>query len=257
MVALLSCWKWLSDSGTASGRDRGDRRQRDRRAVGGLDVIVQQLVGVEARALLDLRDHLVRPAVEAEIVDVAAAQHRRQRRADIAHLEAELRGLVAVDHDRRLRLVDLEVGVHEDEHAARIGFLQEVLRHLVQRTEGAGRVDDELDRQTDGAGQRRRLEGHDLRARRPSGRPRCWIIGWIWFDVSLRWSHGFSTMPAIDWPGTSSWKTWSVSGWLEKMSKTCLEYSRRWSIVELGAEVASVMMTPWSSCGASSLLVVV
>ncbi len=145
----------------------------------------------------------------------------------------------------------------EDEHAARVGFLQEVLRHLVQRTESAGRVDDELDRQADGAGQRRRLERHDLRARD--------LLRDLVLDASagagstssFRWSHGFSTMPAIDWPGTSSWKTWSVSGWLLKMSKTCLEYIRRWSIVELGAEVASVMMMPWSSCGASSLLVVV
>ena len=30
--------------------------------------------------------------------------------------------------------------------------------------------------------------------------------------VRVRWSHGFSTMPAMVWPGTSSWKTWSVSG---------------------------------------------
>ena len=50
-----------------------------------------------------------------------------------------------------------------------------------------------------------------------------WTMGWSTFAVALRWSHGFSTMPAIDWPGTSSWKTWSVSEWLLKMSKTCRE----------------------------------
>ena len=52
MVALLSCWKWLSDSGIVLVVICRDRRQRDRRAVGGRDVIVQQLVGVQARPLL-------------------------------------------------------------------------------------------------------------------------------------------------------------------------------------------------------------
>ncbi len=57
------------------GDDRRHRRQRHRRAVGGANIVVEQLVSVEARALLDLRDHLVGAAVEREVVDVAAAQH--------------------------------------------------------------------------------------------------------------------------------------------------------------------------------------
>ena len=118
MVALLSCWKWLSDSGTVlvvivAMVDSGTGVPSDVR-----DVVVEQLIGVEPVALLHLRDHLVGAAVEAEVIDVAAAQHPGQRAADVAHLQAELRGLVAVDLDGRLRLVDLQIGVEEDEHAA-------------------------------------------------------------------------------------------------------------------------------------------
>jgi hypothetical protein len=63
-----------------------------------------------------------------------------------------------------LRLVDLQVVVEEDEHAALERFLQELLRHVVQALEGIRRADDELDRQADAARQRRRLEGDDPRA---------------------------------------------------------------------------------------------
>ena len=160
-VELLEVVQRLRDR---LGDDLGHRRQRHRRAVGGADVIVEDLVDVLPRTLLDLRDHLVGAAVEREVVDVAAAQHRAQRGADVAHLEAELRGLVAIDHDRGLRRVDLEIGVEEDEAAGGERLLQELLRHVVQRLERAGRVDHELDRQAGRAGQRRRLEGHDLRA---------------------------------------------------------------------------------------------
>ena len=98
-----------------------------------------------------------------------------------------------------------------------VRFLEERLRHLVELIEGLRRVDDELHRQAVAAGQRRRLEGDDLRAG-DAGLTSCCMIGWSWLEVLARSSHGFSTMPAIDWPGTSSWKTWSVSGWLAKMS---------------------------------------
>ena len=90
------------------------------RAVGGADVVVEQLVRVEAETLLHLRNDLVGAAAHAEIIDVAAAQHGGERAADVAHLQAELRRLVAVDHDVGLRLVDLQVAVEEDELAARL-----------------------------------------------------------------------------------------------------------------------------------------
>ena len=46
--------------------------------------------------------------------------------------------LVAVDLDRRLRLVDLEIRVDEEEHAARARLLQHRLRDFVQPVERLG-----------------------------------------------------------------------------------------------------------------------
>jgi len=66
-----------------------------------------------------------------------------------------------------------------------------------------------------GAGQRRRLEGHDLRAGDPAElllHDRLELV-----EVSVRLSHGFSTKPRDRLAGTSSWKTWSVSLWLAPM----------------------------------------
>lgn len=45
-------------------------------------------------------------AVQAEILGVIAAEHDRQRTADIAHVQPEIAGLAAVEHDRSLRLVE-------------------------------------------------------------------------------------------------------------------------------------------------------
>ena len=86
-----------------------------------------------------------------------------------------------------------------------------------KRVERLGRDDDELHRQADTARQRRRLKRGDPHAgdlvRVPAAEPAAdrW---WSW----SRWSHGLNTMPAIDWPGTSSWKTCSVSGCAAKIS---------------------------------------
>ena len=49
--------------------------------------------------------------------------------------------------DGGLRLVDLQVGVHEEEHAARPGLVQHRLGHVVEALEGLGGLDHELHRQ--------------------------------------------------------------------------------------------------------------
>ncbi len=146
------------------GRDASDRRQRDRRTVAGADVVVEQLLRVQPVALLHLRDDLVGAPAHAEIVDVAAAQHGGKRAADVAHLEPELRGLVAVDGHVDLRIVELEIAVEKDEHAALQRVLQELLGDVVEALERLGGADDELHRQADAARQRRRLERDDAHA---------------------------------------------------------------------------------------------
>ena len=126
--------------------DVHDGGQWYRGAAGGADVVIQQLVRVQAIALLHLWDHHVGAPGQAEVVDVAAAEHRGQGIADVLHVQSEQCGLVAVDLHRGLGQVDAQVRVQEHEHAALLGLGQEILRYLVQTPERLGGADDELDR---------------------------------------------------------------------------------------------------------------
>ena len=110
-------------------------------------MIVEHLIGIEPVALRDLGDHLVGAAVETEIVDVAAAQQRAERAADIAQLESELRGLCPIDYHRGLRLVDLQVVIEEDELSALQCLGGECPGNVIEPFERIGGLDHELDRQ--------------------------------------------------------------------------------------------------------------
>ena len=68
-----------------------DGRGRQQRAVGRADVVVEHLRRVEAVDLQHLRDDLVRAPGDREIVDVAAAERRAERRADVLLREPERR----------------------------------------------------------------------------------------------------------------------------------------------------------------------
>ena len=61
-----------------------DGRCRHQRAVRRAHVVVEHLRRIEAVDLLHLRDHLVRAAVDREVVDVAAAERGGERGADVA-----------------------------------------------------------------------------------------------------------------------------------------------------------------------------
>jgi hypothetical protein len=98
--------------------DGCNRRQRHGNAVDRGDGIVEQLIGVQARDSLDLRNDFVGSSLHAEVVDVTAAQQTAERSADLAQGQAQLCRLVAVDLNHRLRRVDLQVGVDKHEHAA-------------------------------------------------------------------------------------------------------------------------------------------
>ena len=118
----------------------GDGGNRNRRAVDGGDLIVHHLVDRQPVALLDLGNHLVRPRPQAEVVGVGAAEQSAQRFADLAHGEAELRGLVAVDFDHLLRRIDFQVAVDEQEQSAGRGVGEEFLRLRIQRGQSAGSI---------------------------------------------------------------------------------------------------------------------
>ena len=158
-------------------RHAGHRRQRHELAVAGAHLVARQPVGRQAEFARRLRDDLVAAAVEIEAVDVIAAEDRRQRRADVLHVDADAVGLVEVDLELILRRVELQIAVGEQEQAALARRLLHFGGDLGERLEVAGRADDELHRRAAGrAGQRGRREGQHLRAGdlqefRPASRP--------------------------------------------------------------------------------------
>jgi hypothetical protein len=68
----------------------------------------------------------------------------------------KLRGLVAIDHDVGLRIVDLEIAIEKDERAALLRLAQKIPRDIVQALERLGGADHELNRQTTPGGGRNR-----------------------------------------------------------------------------------------------------
>ena len=162
-IELLEVVDALRNDLSSLVRDRGGGQEA---AVRRADVVAQHLRRIEAIDLQHLGDHLVGAPADREVVDVTAAQRRRQRGADVLLGEAERCQHVAVDLDRGLRFVDLEVGVDEEEHPARPRLRQHRLRDLVEVLVGLGRLDDDLHRQPARARQRRELErGHGARRR--------------------------------------------------------------------------------------------
>ena len=89
--------------------DGGDGGELHQLPVRPGDVDVVQLLGVEPLHPEELRDDLVAPALDAEAVDEVAAQRGAHVLADLLEVQAQLRHLLPVDLDLRLRLVDLHV----------------------------------------------------------------------------------------------------------------------------------------------------
>ena len=127
-------------------------------------MVIEHLVGVQPVDLQHLRDNLVGPAGDREVVDVSSPQRGAQCRADILLRKPERGDEIAIDFDGGLRLVQLEIGVDVKEHAAGLRFLQDRLGDLVQVRVRLGGLDDELHGQALRSGQRRKLKCSDARA---------------------------------------------------------------------------------------------
>ena len=113
----------------------------------------------EPKIARHLRDDFVGAAIEVKAVDVIAAEQRRQRAADIGHVDAKAVRLRGVNLEFDLRRVEFEIHVSEDEQAALPRFLLHLVDDIGKRLVIPGRADDELHRRAAGiAGQRRRRE---------------------------------------------------------------------------------------------------
>ena len=118
------------------------------------DVDAFELIGRQAIGAPDLRNHLVAAALDAEPVDIVSAKHRRQVLTGLTEVDALRPKLVAIEHDLGLRLIELQVGVGKDEHAAAHRLLHELTGQLGELLRLGRRGNHEVDRKITAARQR-------------------------------------------------------------------------------------------------------
>src|SRR5581483_4844249 len=93
------------------------------------------------------------------------AEQNRERRAEVLHVDTEILRLVTVDRDLDARLVESEVAVGDDEHAALARGVLQLLHLLKDALVARGGIDDHLHRQTARTTrQRRQVERERLHA---------------------------------------------------------------------------------------------
>src|SRR3989454_3573676 len=156
----------LELTGLGARPERREGRQRDRPALGTRDVDVLELIGRETFRALHLRDDLVAAPLDAEAIDIVAAEERGQVRPGLAHVDTQRTHLVAVEDDLRLRLIELDVGVRVHEEAARVRLPDQLAGQLGDLRRLARGADDELDRKALAARQRRRRQGNHAHSRK-------------------------------------------------------------------------------------------
>ena len=117
-------------------------------------------------AALHLRDHFVTPSADAESVHVIAAEEDGQIASGLGHVDALRPQLVAIEHDLRLRLIELQIRIGVHELPARECFADQLVRELGKTLGFRGRNDRHVDGKTlAGAGQRWRNDLNRANAR--------------------------------------------------------------------------------------------
>ena len=109
--------------------------------------ISESCSGGQPLAALELRDHLVAAPLDAEAVDVVPAQEGREVPPDPAQVDSLRAQLVAVEDHLGLGLVELEVGVREEEEPAGEGLPHQRVRDLDQPLRLRGGRDHEVHRE--------------------------------------------------------------------------------------------------------------
>ena len=132
MRTALSCWNFFSSRGcvVVSSDAKVDNGTSSIARSGHVDLL--ELIRGKPLCPLDLRDHLVAAALDAETVHVVAAQHRREILAGLTQFDALRAQLVAIEDHFCLRLIELQVGVGEDEQPAGERLLHEPVGDLAE-----------------------------------------------------------------------------------------------------------------------------
>ena len=147
------------------GLQRCEGRQRNEFIVGSLDVDLFELIGCQTLRSLDLRNHLVTPALDAKAIDIIPAQHCGKILTGLSQVYSLGAELVAVEDDLGLRLVELQVRIGENEQAARECLTHELFSKCVELPGLHRRGNHELNREVSATWQRRRGQWDDADAR--------------------------------------------------------------------------------------------
>ena len=162
-VAAFNCWKVGSPFGCTLVVTLATVASETKRAGAGAQLIAGQPIRGEPEFPRRLRDDLIAAAIEAETVDIIAAEQGGERGANILHVNAETVGFVRVDLEIDLRHIEFEIAVGEKKQAAVAGRFLDLghdIRELAVIADGA---DHELQRRpARRARQRRRPEGQNL-----------------------------------------------------------------------------------------------
>ena len=148
-----------------SGLQRGEGGQRNEFVVRSGDVDLLQLIGGQTVRAFDLRNDFVAPALDAEAIDVVAAEHGGKILAGLGQVDSLRAEFVAVEDDLSLRLVELQVGVGVNEEAAGERFLHELVGKLAELPRLGCRDNHELNREISATRQRRRRQRDHANAR--------------------------------------------------------------------------------------------
>ncbi len=141
------------------------RARLDHAARRRADVVIENLVRVEAVDLQHLGNDFVGAPGGGEVVHIIATQCRRQRGTYIGLGHAQRGDFFAVHHQLGLRFVDLQIHVGEPEQLLFLCLGHHRLRHFVEVFHRIGGGDHKLHRQPLGARQRGQREGGNGGAR--------------------------------------------------------------------------------------------
>src|SRR5262249_9410475 len=96
---------------------------------------------------------LVAPALDAETVDIVAAEEDGEVASDLAQIDALGAQLVTVEDDLGLGLIELEVRVGKDEQPARKRLLHQLAGNVAEPLRLRRRRDDEVHRKIAASGE--------------------------------------------------------------------------------------------------------
>ena len=75
-------------------------------------------------------DDLVTPAIQVEPIDIVPTQQGGERRANVLHGDAKTIGLVMINLEVDLRCLKRKVQIGEDEHAALVRGLAQLVHDI-------------------------------------------------------------------------------------------------------------------------------